>query len=145
MLTYRAIQKSKRPDLSRRPPQRIRNRLPAILVHVPWYSIEGPARLAADVGVSRSTITRLINGTSSPSYRLVAAITDALSRRIDARLDMREIFTTDGTYPAPSACDLCRCGGCMPEYAFKSNGERPPEFRDMMPGDWSRSASTVPA
>ena len=138
-LTYRSVQKA---NPHNRPPggaPHIQNRLPTLLVHIPWYSIEGKARLAADVGVSRSTICRLVSGTCSPSYHLVVAVAEALSRRMDARLDPREIFTTDGSYPTSSACDLCGCGGCLPEYAFRSSGERYPEFRDMQPGDWCRT------
>ncbi len=145
MLTYRAIQKTKREGAKEpRTPARIRNRIPELLPHISWFSIEGQARLAADVGVSRSTITRLVNGTTSPSYRLVVDVTEAISRRLGGslklpstfRLDPREIFTTDGTYPTPSACDLCGCGGCIPDYAFNPSGERHPEFKDMQPGDW---------
>ena len=146
-LSSRTHQKTDQSDLSRKGSSRIQNRLPMLLPHIPWYSIEGPARLAADVGVSRSTISRLMSGKCSPSYRLVAAVSEALSRRLDASLDEalpspldpREIFTTDGTYPTPSACDLCHCSGCLPDYAFRSSGERYPEYRHMQPGDWCRS------
>ena len=36
----------------------LHNRIPAVMVHVSRYAFEGQARLAADIGVSRSTVIR---------------------------------------------------------------------------------------
>lgn len=126
----------------------VSNRIRALLVHIPHYCFEGQARLARDAGVSRSTISRLINGRINPSFRLVRAVTDALSRRLDEGadypvplpLDPREVFTTEGApYPTPSACTLCGCRGCLPEEAYDRSGNRRPDWKDARPGDWSRS------
>lgn len=121
---------------------RVQNRLRQVLLHVPWYMFEGQARLAADVRVSRSTISRLINGRISPSYRLVEKVTEALSKRLGRQIDPRDLFTTDadGTYPTPSACDLTGCGGCLlAVYWDERRDQLKPEWKDARPGEWSVS------
>lgn len=115
----------------------IQNRVRVFLIHIPKLSIQGQARLAAEVGVSRSTISRLAGGRTSPSYRLARNVADALARLLGHPLDMREIFSTDGTYPTPSGCDLCGCGGCLPDEAYDAEGSLKPEWRGQRPGDWS--------
>lgn len=117
----------------------ITNRLKAFLVHVPFYSFEGQFRIAHDCGVSCSTISRLIRHQTNPSYRLARAITDVLARRLGVPLDMRDVFSTDGTYPTPCVCDLIPdCHGCFPDEAYDSEGNMQPEYRDLRPGDWCR-------
>ena len=125
--------------------QPVQNRVPVLLVHIPKFSIRGQARLAAEVGVSRSTVSRLVNGKINPSYRLARGVTDALERFLGRPLDMREVFSTDGTYLTLSGCALCRCGGCLPEAAWGEDGTLKPEWRDARPGDWSvaRPADTL--
>ena len=129
------------------PPAVVQNRLPAIMAHTFWYAFEPQARLAKDAGVSRSTVSRLITGKINPSFRLVQAITTALTQRLNdtmdvpmtAPLDPREVFSTDGCYPTPSVCQLAGCPGCLPEEAYDRHGNRKPAYRDMNPGDWCRS------
>jgi len=125
--------------------QPVQNRVPVLLVHIPRLSIRGQARLAAEVGVSRSTISRLVNGRINPSYRLARSVTDALERFLGRPLDMRDVFSTDGTYLTASGCALCKCGGCLPEAAWGEDGTLKPEWRDARPGDWSvaRPADTL--
>jgi transcriptional regulator with XRE-family HTH domain len=117
----------------------IRNRIRQLLVHTPWYMIEGQARLAADCGVSPSAISRLVTGRASPSYRLVVAITRAFSERLGKPIDARDIFTTDGTFPEPSACRLCECRGCFPDEAYDRHGNLTDAYKNARPGDWSLS------
>lgn len=124
-------------------PPRCQNRIRMVLVHTSRYAFEGPAKLAADCGVSRSTICRLLSGRSQPSYRLVQAVTDALSKALGRLLDPRDLFSPDGTYPEPSGCALCGCSGCLPEEAFDHRGRIKPEYRSMRPGDWSRAPGSV--
>jgi len=116
---------------------RVRNRVRVLLVHIPAFSIQGQARLADAAAVARSTISRLVNGRISPSYRLARAVTDALEKRLGQPLDIRDVFTTDGTYPTPSGCALCRCKGCLPEEAWGEDNVLKSEWRDARPGDWS--------
>ena len=124
--------------------QPVQNRVPVLLVHIPKLSIRGQARLAAEVGVSRSTVSRLVNGKINPSYRLARGVTDALERFLGRPLDMRDVFSTDGTYLTPSGCALCRCGGCLPEAAWGDDGTLKPEWKDARPGDWSLARPANP-
>lgn len=115
----------------------VQNRVRVFLIHIPKLSIQGQARLAAEVGASRSTISRLACGRTSPSHRLARAVADALGRLLGRPLDMREVFSADGTYPTPSGCALCGCGGCLPDEAYDAEGSLRPEWRGQRPGDWS--------
>lgn len=117
--------------------QPVQNRVRVLLVHIPKLSIRGQARLASEVGVSRSTISRLVNGRINPSYRLARGVTTALEKMMGRPLDMREVFSIDGTYLTPSGCALCRCGGCLPDQAYDPEGNLRPEWRGQRPGDWS--------
>ena len=130
-----------RQPLTVRTCQPIQNRVPILLVHIPKLSIRGQARLAAEVGVSRSTVSRLVNGKINPSYRLARSVTDALERFLGRPLDMRDVFSTDGTYLTPSGCTLCRCGGCLPDVAWHDDGTLKPEWKKARPGDWSIARS----
>jgi len=116
---------------------RLHNRVQMVMVHISRYSFQGRARLAADVGVSRSTISRLINGQTSSSHALVQAVTDALSVGLKKPLAPRDLFSSDGCYPERSGCRLCSCGGCLPESAFDVHGRRRVEWLNASPGDWS--------
>lgn len=128
--------------------QPVQNRVEVLLVHIPKLSIRGQARLAAEVGVSRSTISRLVNGHINPSYRLARSVTTVLERLLGYPLDMRDVFSTDGTYLTPSGCALCRCvGGCLPDRAYDPEGNLRSEWQGQRPGDWSltRPAEASPA
>jgi DNA-binding XRE family transcriptional regulator len=117
--------------------QPVQNRVQVFLVHIPRLSICGQARLAAEAGVSRSTISRLVGGRINPSYRLARSVTSVLERMLGKPLDMRDVFSTDGTYLSPSGCALCGCGGCLPEAAWGEDGTLKPAWQDARPGDWS--------
>ncbi len=131
-LPNQAVPKS---DLPARP--RLHNRVQTVMVHISRYSFQGRARLAADVAVSRSTISRLINGQTSSSHALVQAVTDALAAGLKKPLAPRDVFSPDGCYPERSGCRLCSCGGCLPESAFDGHGRRRVEWLNARPGDWS--------
>ena len=124
---------------SRRPRPRLHNRVQTVMVHVSRYSFQGRARLAADAGVSRSTISRMINGQTNPSHALVQAVTDALAVHLKKPLVPRDLFTSDGFYHERSGCRLSGCTGCLPEAAFDGHGRRRVEWVNARPGDWSLS------
>ena len=117
-------------------PSLVINRLRAVLFHVPFYSIRGAARLASDCGVSPSTISRILQGKSEPSFRVTQSITMALSERLGRTLDCNEIFSLTGSFPTESVCALIGCCGCLPPEAWDANNQIKPEWQDAKPGDW---------
>lgn len=118
---------------------RILNRVKPFLIHIWWYSNDGQNRLAQDCNVSASTISRLVRGESLPTYQLAAAVTRAIEIRLGVPMDMREVFTTDGTYPTSCVCDLVPyCNGCFPPDAFNDDDTQNPDYRTMKSGDWCR-------
>lgn len=119
------------------------NRLSILMAHTCRYSFEGQARLARDVGVSRSTICRLINGRTKPTATLVRKVSAALSLALACPLSPRDLFSPDGTYPTASGCALCHCPGCIPEYAFDRCGERKEAYLTMQPGDWTLASAAT--
>ena len=120
------------------------NRIRVLMIHAPRYSFQGQARLAADAGVSRSTISRLLSGRINPSFRLAQAVTAALETHLKRPLDPRDILSPDGSYPTPSGCALAGCRGCMPEEAYDKDGCLKPDFCDLRPGDWSLARPSEP-
>ena len=123
----------------------VSNRLRAVLLHIPWYSIEGFARLASDVNVSRSTISRLTGGRQQPSFRLAQAIADAVSFRLGTAVSPRELFSEDGTFPTGSTCDLCGCKGCLPPEAYDERSDRlKSAWKGAKPGEWCRYPEAKP-
>ncbi len=117
---------------------KLHNRIPAVLIHISRYAFEGQARLATDIGVSRSTVSRFLRGHTQPSYALVEAIARALSLRLGKPLDPRELVSFDGTYPTGSTCALVGCRGCLPDRAYDANGDLHPDWKGQKPGNWSR-------
>lgn len=107
------------------------------MVHTSRYAFQGRARLAADAGVSRSTISRLLNRRTSPSFVVVRAVTAALERHLRRPLDPRDLISHSGMYPTRSCCDLAGCPGCLPDEAYDSDGNRQPGWENARPGDWS--------
>jgi len=114
------------------------------MAHTTRYAFKGESRLAADSGVSKSAVCRLINGQSSPSFALVCALTKALEQRLGKRLDPRELISFDGTYPTRSVCELAGCKGCLPKEAYDERETLRPEFRGIKPGQWSLNPPATP-
>ncbi len=121
------------------PPQGcpVQHRLEGVMLHVPWYSVQGVTRLARDAGVSHSAVSRLLAGETSPSFALLWKLTKALEQRLGRRLDPRELVSLDGSYPTPSTCALCGCAGCLPPQAYTADDTLKPEWRHVRPGEWS--------
>jgi hypothetical protein len=120
-------------------PPGVVNRLRAVLLHVPYYSIQGCARLAADTSLSRATISRLCTHTRSPSYAVAEEIAQAISRRAGREIATGDIFSTSGQFPTPSACALMGCKGCRPPEAWSEQTDRlKNRYAQQKPGEWSR-------
>lgn len=112
------------------------NRIMALMAHTTRYAFKGETRLAQDAGVSKSAICRLLNGHSSPSFALVAAVTRALEARLGRPLDPRDLISLDGAYPTASACELAGCNGCLPPEAYDEHNRLRPEYKNVKPGQW---------
>jgi len=92
------------------------------MLHINWYLSSGRARLAAEAGVSRSSLSRVLSGQRGPSFSFAWKVTQAVERRLTrlwkgtgregTRLDPCELFSLDGSYPTPAVCALCGCPGC---------------------------------
>lgn len=119
------------------PDPKIHTRILQIMAHTTRYAFKGRSRLAADAGVSKSAVTRLINGNSSPSWHVLCALIGALERHTGRHLDPREVVSADGTYPTDAVCDLVGCQGCMPEEAYDADERLRDEYRGIRPGTWS--------
>jgi len=95
------------------------HRLQAVMAHSNRYAFDGASRLARDVGVTPSAISRILSGQRHPSFALMMAITETLEKEMGRTLDPRELMTFSGVYPTPSVCDLCGCKGC----AYSTSGK----------------------
>jgi len=94
--------------------------------------------MATDCGVSRSAITRLLSGKSSPSYKLVARVAHALEVELGKPISIRELVSESGEYPTPWICGLVGCPGCTPPAASESRDPKIREaFKDVKPGYWT--------
>jgi len=116
--------------------QPVSNRLAAIMVHTSRYSFQGPARLAADLGVPRSTVLRMLRGQTHPSFGLALAALNRLEEATGHSLDAREVFSLNGSYPTPSVCDLLGCHGCLPDEVYDRDDSVKPEFQHVRSGLW---------
>lgn len=117
------------------------NRVAQLMAHTTRYAFKSETRLARDAGVSKSAVSRLVQGHTSPSFALVTAITRALEKALGVPLDPREVVSTDGTYPTSSVCDLVGCRRCglyevhaksepvVPVFSINSQDLSPPANR----------------
>jgi DNA-binding phage protein len=104
-------------DRSESAATRSHNRIAAIMMHTDRYSFRGASRLAADTGLSKSTISHLVRGKSSPLTitveRVVKALEDQMGRPSGQQLNHQEVVSATGSYPTPSVCALVGCRGCL--------------------------------
>ena len=116
------------------------NRVRAITAHGYRYAFDMVHRLSADIGISQSTLQRLISGEGAATEPRMRRITELLSAdlRLPISLRVEDVFSEDGTYEEPSTCALCDCDGCYPEGAHDIHGVLLPRFRRTRPGDWCR-------
>ena len=113
------------------------NRVAAIMMHTPRYSFRGTSRLAADAGVSKSTISHLVHGQSNPLYITVSKVVKVLETHVRKPLACREVVSETGTYPTQFVCELVGCPGCLPDIVFELDGHRKEAYRHLVPGTWT--------
>ena len=122
----------------RRPKRpRSHNRLAAVMSHTKRFSTRGRSRLAADAGISRSALDRLMAGRTRPSYGLVARVAKVLEEDLGKSLDPRELVSFDGEYRTTFVCRLCGCKGCLPDQAHSESPRVRAKWRDVPPGMWT--------
>ncbi len=74
-----------------RPPKT--NRLPVYLAQIQDYWFHGPQRkFARDAGVSESTLSRILRGTTNPRYEDVCKIVALLEQKLNRKIDPREVY-----------------------------------------------------
>jgi predicted transcriptional regulator len=89
------------------------------MLHTTRYAFKGCTRLAQDAGVSKSAVSRLLNGRSNPSCRLLTVVFKAIEKqlrkekKIKQALPLRELISLDDSYPTDSICRLIGCTGCF--------------------------------
>lgn len=125
------------PNRSANAATKCHNRIQAIMAHTTRYSFRGTSRLAADAGVSKSTLSHLNRGLQSPLYTTVARVVKCLGFQLGRKLEIDEVISPDGTYPTPSVCQLCRCLGCLPDSVYETDGARKRELDSVVPGLWT--------
>ncbi len=107
------------------------------MIHTSRYSFKGRSRLARDCGVSKSAISRLLNGHSRPTYYLISRVTDALEREFGRKFGIRDLFSRNGEYPTTFVCDLVGCSGCLPAKSLNDEGQTNPAYKNFKKGFWS--------
>lgn len=111
------------------------------MAHVPRYSFRGTSRLAADAGVSKSTISHLARGLNNPLYITVRQVVKCLEFQLGHVLHCDEVVSLDGKYSTSSVCQLCGfiCGrkGCLPDSVYEEDGSRKRGFESLVPGTWT--------
>lgn len=120
---------------------RCHNRIAAIMVHTRRYAFRGTSRLAADAGLSKSTVSHLVRGKVSPLYSTISSVVKCLELQIQRPLDLREVVSSDGTYPTNCICGLVGCFGCLPDKVYIEDGSLVPGLEDVKPGEWSGDVS----
>jgi DNA-binding phage protein len=113
------------------------NRIAAIMTHVTRYSFRGNSRLAADSGLSKGTISRLVRGKTNPLYNTIAKVVKSLETNLGRSLSHAEVVSDDGTYPTQSVCELVGCSGCLPDLMYADDGSVQRAFQGRLPGHWS--------
>jgi transcriptional regulator with XRE-family HTH domain len=121
----------------------VSNRIERLMSHTYRYAFKGRSRLAADSGVARSTITRILDGRTRPTFVVLCRIARALETAIGKPIDLREIVTIDGTFPTPHACQLVGCKGCKPEKRYLDDLQRSPVVMPDVRGDRNKSTGSA--
>ena len=124
-------------NLTRPKRPRSHNRVAAVMAHTTKYAFKGRARLAADAGVSRSALTRLMSGARWPGHVIVGRIAGVLERELGKRIDCRELVSETGEYPTRFVCELVGCRGCKPPQFYSPNPAVEASYADVKPGFWT--------
>lgn len=74
------------------PPPKV-NRLPVYLDQIQDYWFHGPQKkFARDAGVSETTLSRILRGTTNPRYADVCKIVSLLEKKLQRKIDPRDVY-----------------------------------------------------
>jgi transcriptional regulator with XRE-family HTH domain len=74
------------------PPPKL-NRLSVYLAQIQDYWFHGPQRrFAQDAGVSESTLSRILRGTTNPRYDDICKIVALLEKKLKRKIDPRDVY-----------------------------------------------------
>ena len=139
------MSQNSRPTTQKRHPVcHVQNRVAGVLQHIPAYYFSPQKGLAKDTGLSRSAVSRILNGETCPLGNAMLSISAALGRRLGKHIDPSELFSLDGTYPTPYICSLVGCPGCLPEGICDPECRVQTEYAHIEPGKWSLPLVTQP-
>jgi len=114
-------------------------RIGDVMAHTSWYAFCGVSRLAKDAQVNASSLSRVLNGKTNPSFLMVARITAALERRLGIRLDPRDLIAESGVFRTSALCDVVGCPGCLPQQAYDEFSDLKPTYAGIKKGTWVTS------
>ena len=113
------------------------NRIAAIMAHTSRYAFQGTSRLAADAGLSKSTISYLVRGQTNPLHSTTRSVVKSLVRALNRSLDYDEVLSPDGSYPTKFVCKMVGCSRCLPDAIYQDDGSRKVAYADIRPGEWT--------
>jgi transcriptional regulator with XRE-family HTH domain len=87
--------------------------------YITWYGFRGQVRLAKEAGVTETAVSRVVNGKTRPTYRVIKGITEAFERQLGRHIDPRDLFSLDRTYPTATVRELL--GPRLKYFTGKSN------------------------
>ena len=74
------------------PPPKV-NRLPTYLAQIQDYWFHGPQKkFARDAGVSQTTLSRILRGTTNPRYDDICKIVTLLEKKLRRKIDPRDVY-----------------------------------------------------
>lgn len=120
------------------PEARLHHRVREMAWHIPWYGFKTQVRLAKESGVSPSTVSRILRGCELPSLFVALRLTQALSKRLGRPLEVREVFSLDGTY-ARTVCQITGCRSCLPPTSYDPDNNMVPGSPQRASGQWVMS------
>lgn len=131
--------RSQRISSIRRPPSLVHNRVLAVMVHIPWYTVQGISRLARDSDLGKSTVWELVQGNGFPPYATLLKVSRALSRRHGKPIPVEEIAILAGeAFKTKYPCELMSCRGCLPPWAWTDDDWLRPAFGTLQSGRWTQ-------
>lgn len=107
------------------------------MLHTDRYNTRGISRLAHDVGLSKSAVSRFVRGLTNPTYGRVQRMIQVLEQQLGKELPLNEVVSETGHYATKFICELVGCPGCQPDWMFDSDNAELPQYRAARKGRWT--------